>query len=101
VRGVLHKVGPPLPKNEKAFKNTTSGKVLGIEFNSQIFSWKLPENIRVKYLNLVVDMQQVDNASLTRCQEVVGSLNLVCTMLLSLGAFKKPLQNLLSQILRV
>jgi hypothetical protein len=93
------KLAPPCPKNEKAFKNTTFGKVLGIEFNTEILSWRLPENKRVKYMNRVVDMLKADSVLLTLCQEVVGSLNFVCTMLPSLRTFKKPLQILMSQLL--
>ena len=46
-------LAPECPLREKAFKNVSSGKVLGIIFNSEDLSWRLPEDKRIDYMNLV------------------------------------------------
>ena len=84
-------LAPECPLREKAFKNVSSGKVLGIIFNSEDLSWRLPEDKRIDYMNLVHKTLS-DNS-------LLGKLAFVCTMCQKLRTFKKPLQNYLSSMI--
>lgn len=83
------------PKKNKAFKNSTNGKVLGIYFDSRNLSWVLPEEKRIDYCNLVHSILMEGNVSLDICQSVLGKLNFVCTMAPFMRTFKRNVQELL------
>jgi hypothetical protein len=44
------------PKLDKAFVNSTKGKVLGIWFETDTLSWSYPSNKRKKMLKLINDV---------------------------------------------
>ena len=55
---VCEKVGIQLakecPQKDKAFCNSTHGKVLGITFDTKDLTWNLPEDKRIEYGNLIL-----------------------------------------------
>ena len=80
------------PKQDKAFSNSTHGKVLGIEFRTENLSWKLPEDKRVEYSNLIHDALAAGELGLEACQKLTGKLNFVCSMAPWARTFLRPLQ---------
>jgi hypothetical protein len=68
-------IAPDCQKFEKAFSNSTYGKVLGIVFNTKILSWKLPtEKIR-KCLENIIEVENKNKVSLLDMQTLLGNLN--------------------------
>ena len=63
------------PKNEKAFSNSTFGKVLGIFFDSSDLSWSLPEAKRIEALLSIKKVIDKDFLVLSEMQEMLGRLN--------------------------
>jgi hypothetical protein len=90
------KLAPPCPNKDKAFVNSTSGKVLGIEFCTEKLSWKLPLQKCKKYANQIADILAEGEVGLEECESLVGRLNFITCMEPALRTFKKPAQNLLS-----
>ena len=89
------KLAPDCPNKDKAFKNSTEGKVLGISFNTENLSWNLPEDKRIEYMNTIHSCLMANEAGVKDCQELLGKLNFVCTMIPFMRTFKKPLQEFL------
>jgi len=87
------------PNMDKAFKCSTKGKVLGIEFNTEQLSWKLPDEKRKEYMNLLHETLGQEEVSVKTCQVVLGKLNFVCTMCPMMRTFKKPLQDFLTVLI--
>ena len=86
---------PDCPLKDKAFRNSRSGKVLGIEFRTENLSWKIPEEKRTEYMNDIHARLQEDETSCQDCHEILGKLNFVCSMCPAMRTFKKPLQEFL------
>ena len=61
------------PHHDKAFSNSTYGKVLGIEFKTENLSWKLPEDKRVEYTNLIHDALATGELGLEASQNYQAS----------------------------
>ena len=80
------------PFQDKAFCNSTHGKVLGIEFNTENLSWRLPEDKRSEYANLVHSALSSEELTLEECQKLTGKLNFVCSMAPWARTFMRPLQ---------
>ena len=97
---VCEKVGivlaPECPTKEKAFTNSKSGTVLGIEFDTQTLTWRLPMDKRVEYCNLIHDVLQEKKINLLTCQSLLGKLAFTTTMAPYMRTFKKNLQTILS-----
>lgn len=89
------KLAKDCPNFDKAFKNSSKGKVLGIIFDTEEMSWKLPEEKRKEYVNLIVDIINADSLDVNGCQILLGKLNFVCSMCQFMRNFKKPLQEML------
>ena len=92
-------LAPDCPRKDKAFKNSSSGKVLGISFNCEDLSWKLPEDKRTEYLNMVHESLSINQLSIEKCQSLLGKLAFVCTMCQWMRTFKKPLQDYLTSMI--
>ena len=92
-------LAPECPKQDKAFTDKESGKVLGIIFNSEILSWTLPEEKRIEYLNDVHEAITQGHMSIQACQSLLGKLNFTCTMFQKMRTYKKPLQDYLSSMI--
>ena len=91
-------LAPDCPDKEKAFRNEKTGKVLGINFDSENLSWALPEEKRVEYQNQVHEAITKGNMNILECQSLLGKLNFTCTMFQKMRTFKKPLQDYLSEM---
>ena len=85
------------PNGEKAFTNSTVGTVLGIHFNSNTLSWKLPGN---KVSDILTDIHTFlgggGHVCLKQTQQLVGRLNNLCQMCPFLKGFRRPLHVLLA-----
>jgi hypothetical protein len=69
------KLAPNCEKFEKAFLNSTHGKVLGTIFDSEKMAWKTPKEKRIKYLNKLKSVYEAKDVSLEDMQQLMGSLN--------------------------
>ena len=88
------KLAEDCPNKDKAFKLSTTGKVLGIEFNTENLSWRVPEDKRAEYMNLITDIIIVDRLSGFTIDRLLGKLNFVCSMAPYMRTFKVNLQKL-------
>jgi hypothetical protein len=73
---------------DKAFSNTTRGKVLGIWFDSEMLSWKLPKEKALTTRVMINELVSKDNVFLDKLQSLLGRLNFVCMMCPFLKAFR-------------
>jgi hypothetical protein len=73
---------------DKAFSDTTRGKVLGIWFDTELLSWKLPDEKALATRIMINDLVSKDNVSLDELQSLLGRLNFVCMMCPFLKAFR-------------
>jgi len=94
---MLISTAPDCPKLEKAFKNSTVGKVLGINFDTKILSWSLPYEKREKAISAIHDALYCET-NLLQMQKLIGRLNDISLMCPFLQGFKKPLLNDLKRI---
>jgi hypothetical protein len=86
------------PDSEKAFVCSKYGKVLGIFFNSENLTWKLPDEKYFKYLNFVFDILNKKTVSLKEMQSLIGILNNICLMATFLNGFKFNLNEVLKNL---
>jgi hypothetical protein len=86
------------PNNEKAFVCAKKGKVLGIIFDTEFLTWKLPDEKYFKYLNFVFDLLKSKRATLKQMQSLLGILNNICLMATFLRGFKFNLNSFLKQL---
>ena len=88
-------VGIELAKNcekfEKAFVNSTYGKVLGIFFDTTTLSWKLPEDKKMKAISCIKKIFESHFVTLLQMQELMGRLNDICQMCSFMRGFVHPL----------
>ena len=89
-------LAPDCPEKDKAFKISTKGKVLGINFDSENLTWSLPSDKKEEYMNDIHDVLSRGELDLVTGQSLLGKLNFVSTMCPMMRTFKKPLQNLLA-----
>jgi hypothetical protein len=73
---------------DKAFSNTTRGKVLGIWFDSEKLSWKMPTEKALVTRELIKQAVSKKNVALSELQSLLGRLNFVCMMCPFLKAFR-------------
>ena len=83
------------PQAEKAFTNQTVGTVLGIRFNSNTMSWKLPGNKVVDNLSDIHTFTTSNEVSLNQTQKLAGRLNNLSQMCPFLKGFRRLLNQLL------
>ena len=86
------------PKFEKAFTNSTHGKVLGINFNTVDLTWNLPEDKKRKALECIKFTLNCNNLELLKMQELLGRLNNIAQMCPFLKCFTYPLYKNLAKI---
>jgi hypothetical protein len=78
-RDMCKKIGmilaPDCPKFEKAFSNSTFGKILGIFFDTKNLTWRLPDEKIEKNLKLIAEIENKELVSLLEMQQLMGNLN--------------------------
>jgi hypothetical protein len=74
------KLAPNCLMFEKAFSNSTFGKVLGIFFNTEILTWRLPKEKIDKCLISIANVENKIMASLLDMQQLIGNLNHISQM---------------------
>ena len=82
---------------EKAFSNSTSGKVLGINFCTETLSWSLTTEKKFKVLNAIHDTLEKGSIDLLSCQKLVGRLVDVGQMNPFLACFKRNILDTLRE----
>ena len=92
-------LAPDCPEKDKAFKISTKGKVLGINFDSENLTWSLPSDKKEEYMNDIHDVLSRGELDLVTGQSLLGKLNFRSTMCPMMRTFKKPLQNLIACLL--
>jgi len=90
------KLAPDCNKNEKAFTNTHSGKVLGIFFDANDLTWKLPVEKQIEALELVKLALEKQYLTINAVQKLLGKLNNACLLCPFMSIFKRNLNNCLS-----
>ncbi len=73
---------------DKAFSDTTRGKVLGIWFDTELLAWKLPDEKALTTRIMINELVSKDNVTLDELQSLLGRLNFVCMMCPFLKAFR-------------
>jgi hypothetical protein len=81
---------------EKAFTDKRIGKVLGVWFDSDTLTWKLPSKKNQGTLEKIKNAVQDENVSLVQMQSLMGSLNFLTMMCPFLKSFKFNLNRELS-----
>ncbi len=81
---------------DKAYTNTTCGKVLGVWFRSTDLTWKLPEEKTRQYLRKIAEVAESRSVTLDDMQSLMGRLNFLCMMCPFLKAFRFNLNKELS-----
>lgn len=75
-------------KKEKAFKNSTTGKVLGIIFDTKNQTWKLTEKKICNINELAIRAIKQNELKIVEFQSLLGRLNFVGSMCPFLSQFK-------------
>ena len=86
-------------KLEKAFKNSTSGKVLGVFFNTETLNWCIPRDKKEKALRCIDRCLRSEIQRLEDFQELMGRLNSVGQMSPFMRGFKAPLNAVLKDLM--
>lgn len=84
------KLAQPCPRKDKAFCNETSGRVLGIWFDSSDLSWSYPEDKAIPLVREVLTMLETGEANLKTMQSIMGSINDVSQMCPFLKGWRLP-----------
>jgi hypothetical protein len=91
-RRICEKVNVELAEDcedcDKAFSNTTRGKVLGIWFDTELLAWKLPDEKALTTRIMINELVSKDTVTLDERQSLLGRLNFVCMMCPFLKAFR-------------
>jgi hypothetical protein len=90
-------IAPPCLKKEKAFDETTRGVVLGVEFNSENLSWKLPNEKWNDSIWLINEFLSKENCTLLELQKLHGKINDFAQMCPFIKCFKFHQNKLLQQ----
>jgi hypothetical protein len=85
------------PSKEKAFENSSEGKVLGIWFNSSNLTWRMSEKKIFKISSVISEAASLDQIPLELFQSLMGSLNSFAQLMPFMKNFKKPLNDCLSE----
>jgi hypothetical protein len=85
------------PEKDKAFTDSTWGTVLGIIFDTEILSWRMPPHKVEELLVSAGNFIKAGNVSLEETQKVAGRINHLAQMLPFLRAFRRPLNDLLGE----
>ena len=92
-------LAPNCPKFEKAFCNSTYGKVLGIFFDTKTLSWSLLADKKFKTLKCLKEIAESKTANLKQMQILMGRLNNICQMCQFMRIFLTPLYLVLKHLL--
>ena len=90
------KLAEDCPRKEKAFVNSTTGTILGIQFNTKILSWRISTEKSSEILNDIHTLLHSGHADLKQIETLAGRLSNFGQMSPFLQAFKRPLNDLLA-----
>jgi len=91
-------LAPECPKNEKAFKCKTNGKVLGIIFDTEDLSWSLPKEKIAKTILILDSVLDKGTVDLEVMQELMVRLNDFGQLSYFPQGFKGPLNRILGKL---
>ena len=84
------------PFKEKAFTDSTRGTVMGIQFDTQLMAWRIPDSKAADILRDIHVIIHSGHVDLKQLETTAGRLSNFGQMCPFLRAFKRPLNNLLS-----
>ena len=90
------KLAADCPNCEKAFSNQKRGYVLGIQFDSNTLSWRIPDRKAADILSDLHTIIHGGHVDLKQVEVAAGRLNNFGQMCPFLQAFKRPLNSLLA-----
>jgi hypothetical protein len=90
-------LAPNDPKKEKAFENSTSGIILGIQFNTQNLSWSLPKTKEIELQNLIYLTHNAPATHLKNLQQLLGKWEAISQMCPFAKGFRWPILNFMKQ----
>jgi hypothetical protein len=90
------KLAPNCPMFDKAFSNSTYGKVLGIHFDSTTLSWSTPVEKKNKAILILKKVLDERKCNLKTMQELLGRINDIVQMCPFLRGFRFKLNELLA-----
>jgi hypothetical protein len=90
-------LAPDCPEKDKAFTDSTWGTVLGIVFDTEILSWRMPPHKVEELLRDAGNFIKAGNVCLEETQKLAGKINHLAQMLVFLKAFRRPLNDLLGE----
>jgi len=82
------KVAQDCEKFEKAFTNSTYGKVLGLWFDTEKLCWSLPKDKKAETLQLIHEAIVNEFLPLLTVQKLAGKLNAACQLCPFLSLFR-------------
>jgi len=88
-------LAPADVKKEKSFQNSTTGTVLGIQFNSENLTWSFPEEKNKNFQNMIFFMQNTPGTHLLLVQKIIGKWESIAQMFPFAKGFKWPMLNFL------
>jgi hypothetical protein len=88
------------PKNEKAFMDSTHGKVLGIFFDTESMTWSLPFHKVQKTLSAIKEVLQEETLDIKIFQGMMGRLNFITQFSNFLRGMKNNLNRALGELQR-
>jgi hypothetical protein len=91
-------LAPVCPNFDKSFGPTTTGKVLGIWFNTKTLCWKLPEEKIAATLQSISNFLGSPQPTLVATQSLMGRLNNIATMCPFMNIFKFNLNEYLALV---
>jgi hypothetical protein len=87
--------------NDKVFTDQTWGTILGIVFDTEIMSWRMPPRKVQDLLTAAGNFIAAGMVSLEETQKLAGRINHLTQMLPFLRVFRLPLNDLLAKIDKV
>jgi len=92
------KLAPNCPQYDKAFELSSRGKVLGIMFDANNMTWRLPQKKIDKCLRCIQTALYQDSISLKELQKLIGRMNDVSQMCSFMKIYRQPVIECLSGI---
>jgi hypothetical protein len=90
-------LAPDCPNLEKSFTDSTIGTVLGVIFDTDRLSWRMPDHKAEDLLQDIGTFIATKHVHLRETQSLAGKVNHLAQMLPFLHAFKRPMNNLLGE----
>jgi hypothetical protein len=91
-------LAPDCPQHDKSFGQTTTGKILGIWFNTTDLTWRLSDEKISGTIQSIKEVTSSTHLSLQAFQSLMGRLNYIATMCPFMNIFKFNLNKILAAL---